>query len=108
MKRGIRLRGISGTIKGKVWHSEHLLRSGRLASLEIVLDDSSVSRKHAEVRIGNDGAWTVIDLASTNGTYVNGQRIPPNADVWFELEVVNVEATQVPMKRPIAALTPGI
>ncbi len=80
MKRGIRLRGISGTIKGKVWHSEHLLRSGRLASLEIVLDDSSVSRKHAEVRVSSDGNWTVIDLASTNGTYVNGQRIPPHED----------------------------
>ncbi len=80
MKRGIRLRGVSGTVKGKVWHSEHLLRSGRLNSLEIVLDDSSVSRKHAEVRAGNDGCWSVLDLNSTNGTYVNGQRITANQD----------------------------
>ncbi|QEL14484.1 HD domain-containing phosphohydrolase [Limnoglobus roseus] len=80
MKRGIRLRGVSGTVKGKVWHSEHLLRSGRLNSLEIVLDDSSVSRKHAEVRAGNDGCWSVIDLNSTNGTYINGQRIAANVD----------------------------
>jgi HD-GYP domain-containing protein (c-di-GMP phosphodiesterase class II) len=80
VKRGIRLRGVSGAIKGKVWHSEHLLRSGRLSSLEIVLDDSSVSRKHAEVRVGNDGSWTVIDLGSTNGTYVNAQRLPSNQE----------------------------
>lgn len=76
MKRTIRLRGISGEIKGHVWESETILRVGRLGSLEIVLDDSSVSRKHAEVRSGDD-AWYVRDLESTNGTYVNGVRIGP-------------------------------
>jgi HD-GYP domain-containing protein (c-di-GMP phosphodiesterase class II) len=108
VKRGIRLRGISGAIKGKVWHSEHLLRSGRLASLEIVLDDSSVSRKHAEVRVGNDGNWTVVDLASTNGTYINGQRIPPNEDhpvrprdvVQFGKIALIVEFTEATLEGP--------
>ncbi len=76
MKRPLRLRGISGDIKGQVWESESLLRAGRLGSLEIVLDDSSVSRRHAEVRHGEDG-WHVRDLESTNGTYVNGVRIGP-------------------------------
>jgi putative nucleotidyltransferase with HDIG domain len=76
VKRTIRLRGISGEIKGQAWESETLLRAGRLASLEIVLDDSSVSRRHAEVRYGEDG-WHVRDMESTNGTYVNGVRIGP-------------------------------
>ena len=76
MKRTIRLRGISGEIKGTVWESDTLLRAGRLGSLEIVLDDSSVSRRHAEVRFVDDG-WSVRDLESTNGTYVNGVRIGP-------------------------------
>ncbi|MCS7270921.1 MAG: FHA domain-containing protein, partial [Gemmataceae bacterium] len=76
MKRLIRLRGISGTVKGKVWESESLLRVGRLASLEIVLEDSSVSRRHAEIHVGPEG-WFVRDLESTNGTYVNGVRIGP-------------------------------
>ncbi|HXD85894.1 MAG TPA: HD domain-containing phosphohydrolase [Urbifossiella sp.] len=70
----IRMRGISPEVKGKIWESSTLLRAGRLASLEIVLDDSSVSRRHAEVRLGDDG-WHVRDLESTNGTYVNGVRI---------------------------------
>jgi putative nucleotidyltransferase with HDIG domain len=74
LKRTIRLRGISGEIKGRVWESDTLLRAGRLGSLEIVLDDSSVSRRHAEVRF-TDEAWSVRDLESTNGTYVNGVRI---------------------------------
>ncbi len=75
MKRTIRLRGISGPFKGRVWEGDSLLRAGRLASLEVPLDDSSVSRKHAEVRVGMDGNWTVRDLDSTNGTYVNGVRV---------------------------------
>jgi len=74
VKRSIRLRGISGEVKGRVWEAATLLRAGRLASLEIVLDDSSVSRRHAEVRLGDDG-WYVRDLESTNGTYVNGVRV---------------------------------
>jgi HD-GYP domain-containing protein (c-di-GMP phosphodiesterase class II) len=70
----IRLRGVSGEVKGKVWEAEQILRTGRLSSLEIVLEDSSVSRRHAEVRLGNN-AWWVRDLQSTNGTYVNGVRL---------------------------------
>jgi putative nucleotidyltransferase with HDIG domain len=63
-----------------VWESDALLRVGRLASFELVLDDSSVSRKHAEVRGEADGQWTVRDLESTNGTFVNGQRVEPGAE----------------------------
>lgn len=80
MKRTIRLRGIGGPIKGRVWESETILRAGRLASLEIVLDDSSVSRRHAEVRLGPEGSWLVRDLESTNGTYVNGTRLTGGTD----------------------------
>src|SRR5437868_9299803 len=76
VKGMIRLRGISGEVKGQAWESATVLRAGRLGSLEIVLDDSSVSRRHAEVRLGDDG-WFVRDLESTNGTYVNGVRIGP-------------------------------
>ena len=37
-------------------------------------DDLDVSTRHAELR-ETDGAWTVFDLQSTNGTFVNGERI---------------------------------
>src|SRR5262249_31042927 len=74
MKQMIRLRGISGDIKGKVWEHDSLMRAGRLSSLEIVLDDNSVSRQHAELRVGPLG-WMVRDLQSTNGTFVNGVRL---------------------------------
>jgi putative nucleotidyltransferase with HDIG domain len=42
--------------------------------LEIVLDDSSVSRYHAELRATERG-WRVRDLGSTNGTRLNGVRL---------------------------------
>jgi len=70
----IRLRGISDDIKGKTWESDALLRVGRLGSLEIVLDDTSVSLRHAEVRYAPPAGWIVRDLESTNGTYLNGMR----------------------------------
>src|SRR5262249_2118823 len=86
MRQPIRLRGISGDVKGKVWEADNLLRAGRLGTLEIVLDDGSVSRRHAEVRRTETG-WWVRDLESTNGTYVNGVRLtngerqPPSRDI---------------------------
>jgi putative nucleotidyltransferase with HDIG domain len=74
MKRSIRLRGMNGPLKGRFWESSELLRVGRLEALEIVLDDSSVSRFHAEVR-ATDRGWRVRDLGSTNGTRLNGVRL---------------------------------
>jgi putative nucleotidyltransferase with HDIG domain len=118
VKRPLRLRGISGDIKGQVWESESLLRAGRLASLEIVLDDSSVSRKHAEVRHGEEG-WHVRDLESTNGTYVNGVRIGPGEQplkardiLQFGKVAVIVEMTEAtpegpPSNQHVIASTPS-
>jgi putative nucleotidyltransferase with HDIG domain len=70
----IRLRGTNGAVDGRTWEATHLLRAGRLDSLEIVLDDPSVSRRHAEVRSSADG-WRLRDLGSTNGTFLNGGRL---------------------------------
>src|SRR5262245_23562014 len=74
MKRSIRLRGMNGPLKGRTWDATELLRVGRLEALELVLDDSSVSRYHAEVR-ATDRGWRVRDLGSTNGTRLNGVRL---------------------------------
>jgi hypothetical protein len=47
---------------------------GRSRDCDVVLDDTGVSRRHAELRLGADG-WTVTDLHSTNGVRVNGREI---------------------------------
>ena len=43
-----------------------------------VLDDSSVSRMHARFAVEGDGIISVRDLNSTNGTWLNGERLRPN------------------------------
>src|ERR687890_125594 len=48
---------------------------GRSRECDVVLGDSNVSRRHAEIRPGAGGQWTVSDLGSTNGVQVNGRRI---------------------------------
>jgi putative nucleotidyltransferase with HDIG domain len=74
VKRTVRLRGLNGAYKGQAWESSDLLRVGRHELSEIVLDDTSVSRHHAEVRATERG-WRVRDLGSTNGTRLNGVRL---------------------------------
>jgi pSer/pThr/pTyr-binding forkhead associated (FHA) protein len=48
--------------------------AGRHPNAEIFLDDVTVSRKHAEFKRDASG-FTVTDLASLNGTYLNGSRV---------------------------------
>lgn len=47
---------------------------GRDPENDLVLDDPRVSRRHAEIRL-RLGRYTLYDLQSTNGTYVNGRRV---------------------------------
>ena len=47
---------------------------GRMPESTITLDDTNVSRNHAEIR-PSDSGYLVVDLGSTNGTKVNGRRV---------------------------------
>ncbi len=49
-------------------------RIGRHPDSEIVLDDITVSRRHAAI-VRRDSSYEVLDSGSLNGTYVNQERI---------------------------------
>ncbi len=71
---GPQLRGLTGAITGKTFSLTGTMSVGRVAGVDIVVDDDSVSRRHAEL-IVNGREVTVKDLGSANGTTVNGAPI---------------------------------
>lgn len=71
---------------------------GRATDADIHVDESSASRRHAEVRPTSDGGWLVLDLKSTNGTRVNGavitteRRLNPDDAITVGETVIRFEA----------------
>jgi hypothetical protein len=51
-----------------------VMNLGRLETNDVVLDDYKVSREHAVLKYGVD-EFVLVDLASTHGTFVNGERV---------------------------------
>jgi hypothetical protein len=50
---------------------------GRSRDVDVLLLDPGISRRHASLRPGEDGGWSIEDLHSTRGTWVNGRRLAP-------------------------------
>lgn len=66
---------IQGPDSGRTFPLEgNEVHMGRHAQCEIVLKDLEISRRHLKVSQSGDD-WIVDDLGSTNGTWLNGQRI---------------------------------
>ena len=51
------------------------LRIGRADDNDVVISDLQVSRRHAELRPLGGGLFQLTDTGSSNGTFVNGQRV---------------------------------
>jgi len=70
-----RLLCVEGPDKGKAFDiTEEGATIGREGGLGVALEDDSVSREHAEIRVSEEGV-EVVDLGSSNGTLLNGRSI---------------------------------
>jgi hypothetical protein len=70
------LKFISGKYQGGEFplKSERQIIVGRSSDLDMVLVEDMVSRKHAKITVSG-GKVTIEDLGSTNGTFVNGEKV---------------------------------
>jgi len=93
----------SGPDTGKIYPLEAPeIIIGREASNGVAINDAEISRKHAKLSL-HGSAYVIQDLGSTNGSFVNGQRLTgtqvlnPGDTVSFGENIVMVyEATQDP------------
>jgi len=69
---------------------------GRSSGCDIVVDDPNVSRRHAEIRRMGEG-YSLVDLGSTNGTEVNGQRVDETS--LMNGDVISVGTTRLTFER---------
>ena len=56
-------------------YDRDIIKIGRLSSAHLCLDDEKVSRIHSVIEVGPDGALSIIDMGSVEGTFVNGKRV---------------------------------
>jgi TonB family protein len=56
-----------------------IIKIGRLSSAHLCLEDEKVSRIHSVIEVGADGALSIIDMGSVEGTWVNGKRVNKGA-----------------------------
>jgi Protein of unknown function (DUF3662)/FHA domain len=81
---------------GTLTLTDHVTTIGRSSDCSIVLADPNVSRRHAEIRHIGEG-YSLIDLGSTNGTEVNGQRVVETA--LMNGDVISVGQTKLTFER---------
>lgn len=77
--------------RGQIFTLGDEVTIGRAAGCQVTLDDTYVSQLHARIFV-RDGRYLIEDLGSTNGTYVNREKVsaPAPLDPGDRLQVGNV------------------
>jgi serine/threonine protein kinase len=92
---------------------------GREAESDIPLDDDRISRRHVQIERKPNGKYTITDLKSSNGVWVEGRRLDPNKPTilfpgqtvslggyWMRLELLTDKPQSAPAAPPPAAAAP--
>ena len=99
--------------------TQNVIKVGKVPSAHLRIEDESVSRMHAIIEVHANGEASLIDLGSTRGTFVNGQKInkakiqsgdtivvgDTRIELAIELPTVVVAAVPPPLP-PIATWSP--
>jgi pSer/pThr/pTyr-binding forkhead associated (FHA) protein len=72
--RLVRINTVQG-VQAQSWVLKLPAIVGRGEEASVCIDDGSISRSHCQLYLGPDECLVVRDHGSTNGTYVNGDRI---------------------------------
>ena len=75
-----KLQAITAEFTGQEISIERDMLVGRHQDAEILLQSTDISRKHAALLFRDDHIW-VKDLKSTNGTFVNGERVEQEQEI---------------------------
>jgi len=68
--------GTQGIVAGTRFAlTQEIVVIGRDGENEIVIEDSTVSRKHARLERTEKGRYYLVDQESTNGVFLNGVRV---------------------------------
>jgi hypothetical protein len=70
---------------------------GRAPECELLIDDTYASSQHARL-FGKNGTWYLEDLGSTNGTFVNDQRLAAPAMVQ-QGDKIRIGTTMLELRR---------
>lgn len=111
----------AGPNPGKTYSIEKSeLFIGRDVANDVLINDAEVSRRHARISI-QAGNYVIEDLGSTNGTFVNGQKLVgprvlkvgdtlmfgENVSLTFEMTAYDPNATLISAPVPVAAPPPS-
>src|SRR6478672_4675600 len=81
-------------------YNRDIIKIGRLSSAHLCLEDEKVSRIHSVIEVATDGAMSIIDMGSVEGTYVNGKRVN-KGQLTFGDEI-RVGGTTIRLENPAA------
>ena len=98
------LRGVSGLVFGRTFAIDQAVTVGRLPVCDISIQEPTLSRCHVRLTPTAEGMH-VQDLGSTNGTYVNGQRVSQ----WIARagDELRLDCLRFLIERPVSRAVPA-